>query len=476
MGVQRDADILERAARSAYLNQLKPPESYRGTPRDGIAALKAGIQRTTQHIAEYQSEIEQLHETHIRHLRHLLWRIRASRALVDTINHYEQLRFTYIISGWVPEAAMPALQAELQPFSEHISIESSPPQANETSPTPENIPVALNNPTFMRAFQDLVTNYGYPRYDELDPAILMTLTFPLIFGAMFGDVGHGLLLVILGALLLSKKIKALHSMTSMGVVVIACGSIAMIFGFLYGSIFGFEHVLPAIWIHPLEDIMTILIASVGLGIGLLSLGMSYNIINAIIGKHWGKVIFNRYGAVGLGFYWSLLGLAATFLVPDFPIPRIIPSISALIFGFSVTFAEVLEHLVTGHRPLIEGDNSTYFVTALFELFEVVISLFSNTLSYVRMGAFAVAHGALSLVVFIIAENISPGQGFGYWLTVVLGNLFVLGFEGMIVGIQTMRLEYYELFSKFFVGGGERYRPLTLLSTPETQTTSPPTHN
>ena len=476
MGIQRDADILERAARSAYLNFLKLPESYRGTPRESIAALRAGIQRTTQHIAEYQAEIAQLHEMHIRHLRHLLWRVRVSRTLVDTINHYEQLRFTYIISGWVPESAMPALQAALQPFSEQISMESSTPQTDETNPMPEDIPVALNNPPLIRAFQALVTNYGYPRYDELDPAILMTITFPLIFGVMFGDVGHGLLLVMLGILLFSKKVKALHSMAAMGLVISACGGMAMLFGFLYGNIFGFEHILPALWLRPLEDIMTILIATVGMGIGLLSLGMVYNILNAIIGKHWSKAIFNHYGIVGLGFYWSLLGLAATFFIPNFPIPPIILNFSTVIFGIGVTFAELLERLVSKHRPLIDSDISTYIIVTLFELYEFVISLFSNTLSYVRMGAFAVAHGALSLVVFIVAENVSPQHGFGYWLTVILGNLFVLGFEGMIVGIQTMRLEYYELFSKFFTGGGKRYYPLTLLPTLETQQPSPATRH
>ncbi|MEA3308012.1 MAG: V-type ATPase 116kDa subunit family protein, partial [Chloroflexota bacterium] len=105
----------------------------------------------------------------------------------------------------------------------------------------------------------------------------------------------------------------------------------------------------------------------------------------------------------------------------------------------------------------------HFVQATFELFEVVIGLFSNTLSYVRMGAFAVAHGALSLVVFILARMVSSDQGVGYWLVVGLGNLFIIGFEGMIVGIQTMRLEYYEFFSKFFSGSGVRFQPLTLIS-------------
>jgi V/A-type H+-transporting ATPase subunit I len=100
--------------------------------------------------------------------------------------------------------------------------------------------------------------------------------------------------------------------------------------------------------------------------------------------------------------------------------------------------------------------------SLFGLFETVIGFLSNTLSYVRMGAFAVAHGALSLVVFIIAGIVSPEEGVLYWVVVVLGNAFVLGFEGMIVAIQTLRLEYYEFFNKFFDGGGQRYQPLSLI--------------
>ena len=121
---------------------------------------------------------------------------------------------------------------------------------------------------------------------------------------------------------------------------------------------------------------------------------------------------------------------------------------------------MLGHLVQGHRPLIEGSIGTYAVQAVFELFETLISFLSNSLSYVRVGAFAVAHSGLSAVVFILAEMVSPTRGIGYWVVVALGNLFVIGFEGLIVAIQTLRLEYYEFFSKFFTGGGTSYVPLT----------------
>ena len=137
-------------------------------------------------------------------------------------------------------------------------------------------------------------------------------------------------------------------------------------------------------------------------------------------------------------------------------------IPAAIAGLVVMFSEVLKHLVEGHRPLIEGGPGTYAIQAVFELFETLISFLSNSLSYVRVGAFAVAHAGLSAVVFILAGMVSQSHGIGYWIVVALGNLFIIGFEGLIVGIQTMRLEYYEFFSKFFNGGGMRYEPLTML--------------
>jgi V/A-type H+-transporting ATPase subunit I len=112
--------------------------------------------------------------------------------------------------------------------------------------------------------------------------------------------------------------------------------------------------------------------------------------------------------------------------------------------------------------LIDGGIGTYVIQAGVELFEVVISFLSNTLSFVRVGAFAVAHGGLSAAIFILAELVGGGgHGFGYWAVVIIGNLFIVGFEGLIVGIQTMRLHYYELLGKFFTGGGMRFEPLTL---------------
>ena len=458
LGLKRDTVILSRAARSAYLNPLVPPEEYRGTPAQAITALHAGIERARRHVAEYEEEIAHLHEMRVRHLRHLLWRVRASYALARTIAGYDRLQRTYLVIGWVPTTARPKLEQEIAKVSDKIAIETLKPRQEDIG----RIPALLQNPPVVRAFQGLVTTYGQPNYGELDPTPVMALTFPLIFGIMFGDVGHGLLLSLVGLLLASGKIRSLRSMASLGTVVTACGIVATGFGFLYGSIFGFEDVIEALWFRPLEKITDVLLFAVVVGVMLLSVGVIYNIANTMLSKRWGRMLFNRNGIAGLVFYWSLLGIAVNTFGVHVPVPGNFLVASAVISGIAMTFGELFEHVLENHRPLVEGDIGTYIVLSLFELFETLITLLSNTLSYVRMGAFAVAHGALSLVVFIIAENFGGKGSFGYWVIVALGNLFVIGFEGMIVSIQTLRLEYYELFSKFFAGGGVPYQPLSLI--------------
>lgn len=459
-GAKRHADILERAARSAYLNPLELAGGHKGLPSEIIKSLKEQIAEIQAHIKEDEANILQLHDAHSQKLRELIWRVRASRMLADAMAHFGKLQFTYLIVGWVPSPKLEMLTQQLKQASKNIVIDATPSVRRGTAN--QNVPVALQNPGILGSFQQLVTTYARPRYEELDPTILITLTFPLLFGAMFGDVGHGLLLALLGGLLASKRVSALRSMASLGTVVAICGLAATVFGFLYGSIFGVEDVLPALWMRPMENITQILVVTIGGGVVLLSLGFLLSIQNAWLAKDWGRLLFDHNGLAGLLLYWSLLGMVAGIAMPAFPVPTIVFVIVAVGAGLVVMFSEMLKRLVEGHRPLVEGGFAAYFIQAVVELFESLISFLSNSLSYVRVGAFAVAHVGLSAVVYILANLAGPAHGIGYWLVVVLGNLFIVGFEGLIVGIQTMRLEYYEFFSKFFLGGGMPYVPLTPL--------------
>jgi len=461
-GSQANKDVLERATRSAYLNPISLPEDYAGTPQEIIKYLQNEIEIGQRNLGELKTTLDHSAEAYKDQLLNLFWSIHASRILADAVVRFGRLRHTYVTVGWTPTEDLDELLHRLKLASKEILIETIPTNRYGEN---QNVPVALQESKFLRPFQMLVTTYARPRYGELDPTWLIALTFPLLFGAMFGDVGHGLLLALFGVLISSRKIKMLSSLTSLGGLITICGLAATFFGFLYGSFFGFEDVLTALWLVPSKDPLPILGIAIGAGVLLLTIGFLIGIFNAFISRNWGRLLFDHNGVAGFVLYWSLLGLLASKL-GKLPLSPIIFILLSVIAGLVIMFSEVLKHLIEGQRPLIEGGLGTYAVQAPMELFEAVISLLSNSLSYVRIGAFAIAHGVLSSVIFILALLVSSPHGVGYWIVVVIGNVFIVGFEGLIVGIQTMRLEYYEFFSKFFTGGGMRFEPLTLTTSKE----------
>jgi V/A-type H+-transporting ATPase subunit I len=277
----------------------------------------------------------------------------------------------------------------------------------------------------------------------------------------------------------------MKGLQSLGLLLVYCGASAAIFGFLYGSIFGFEghlveeylhfHFEP-LWFSPLHNILGILSIAIDVGILLLLFGFLLGLFNQIRSRDWAHFFFGHTGLVALAFYISFLALLGGFLADTAIAPRVAVAISnlplpfpwlALIFGIGIMLSGFLRNLVEGHRPLIEGSGIggfiMFLVQSFMDIFETVISMLSNTLSFVRVGAFAVAHGGLSLAIFSLAGE-EPTVGF--WIVIILGNIFIIGFEGLIVYIQTMRLHYYEILGKFFTGGGMRFEPLTLTSANE----------
>jgi V/A-type H+-transporting ATPase subunit I len=270
-------------------------------------------------------------------------------------------------------------------------------------------------------------------------------------------------------------------MSSLGLLIAYCGASAAFFGYLYGSIFGFEghlieeylgfHFEPT-WLSPIEggNILTVLRVAIDAGIVILMLSFLIGMFNNIRAKDWSHLVFGHTGIVMFLFYISFLAVLGSFLGTTAIGPAIASAIAAIplpwtiifiVFSLMVMFSGAFRNAMEGHRP-VEGSGVggclMFGVQSFMDWFESVISLLSNTLSFVRVGAFAVAHGGLSLAIFSLAGE-EPDLGF--WITILIGNLFIIGFEGLIVGIQTMRLHYYEILGKFFHGGGMRFEPLTL---------------
>jgi hypothetical protein len=319
-------------------------------------------------------------------------------------------------------------------------------------------PTKLKNIPLLRPFEMFVKMYGLPSYDEFDPTLLIAITYSIFFGFMFGDAGQGLVLLIGGFLLYKfKKI-------DLAAIISCCGFFSTIFGCLFGSVFGFEDVIPALWLKPTEAMTdlpfvgrlnTVFVVAIALGMGVILFTMILNMTTSFKNHDTEKTWFDTNGLAGFVFYFSL---AATIVM--FMSGHTLPAAAILIIMFVLPllvmfFKEPLTAVLEKKSEKISGGVGMFITQGFFELFEVLLSYFSNTLSFVRVGAFAVSHAAMMQVVLMLAgaETGAPSIP-----VIVLGNLFVCGMEGLIVGIQVLRLEYYELFSRFYKGSGREFKP------------------
>ncbi|MBO7740921.1 MAG: hypothetical protein J6S21_00040, partial [Victivallales bacterium] len=326
------------------------------------------------------------------------------------------------------------------------------------------VPVQLSDNAFIRPFRSLVTSFAMPNYRELDPSFFVGITFLIMFGYMFGDVGQGA--VLAGAGLFLRLRRSLpQNLRDYGFMLIGCGISAMIFGVLYGSVFGYEELIPHLWVSPSplhSGIPQLLATSVGIGVIFLSVSLIINIINHYRVKQYLEGSLDKCGLVGLIFYWACLGAAAQVVL------------TGSISGWTALFIVIPLVLIFLGHPIINlvkhrsiaahGDSvSNVIINSMIEILETFTGYLSGTFSFVRVGAYAISHAALCLAVYSIMNMLSdvPGGIVLQILVAVIGNIFVIGFEGMVAAIQCVRLEYYELFSRFFRGGGIAYKPFKI---------------
>ncbi|AHE99788.1 ATPase [Thioalkalivibrio paradoxus ARh 1] len=345
------------------------------------------------------------------------------------------------IAGWVPARAVPDVQRRLkQALGERFSLESRKPRADERPLVP-SVPVRHR---LLQPFALLVKQYGIPRYGEIDPTFLFTITFLLMFGTMFGDVGHGAVLALLAWLFR----KPLGRFYLFGVL---AGLSSVFFGFLFGSVFGYKELLPALWMSPLYDPILMLQLALAWGVFFLTLACVLTIYNRFAIAEPMAAVFGHHGVVNLLFYlglvWGGVGLATGDGFGTLPAVLVIASLAALaVYNWFHLDAPV------GEKILV----------VLIETLETVIGYISNTLSFLRVAAFSINHVALMIAVLTLAGMMGA---VGHVLMVIFGNIFVMVLEGVIVTIQVMRLQYYEGFSRYFSGDGREFAPLRLRRRP-----------
>jgi len=431
-----NAAILDRALKSAFFEPVDVPPQSLGRPEEALQALGQKAEECQRRLADLEKERAQLAERVAPELVRLLGAAAAGRSLAEAIRRFPKHGDVFLISGWVAARDLERVRKAVEGAAGHkIAMEVLEPGA-----TRRNIPSLIRRPRWLRPFESLVTTFGFASYNEVDPTLVVVVSFLAMYGMMFGDVGHGFMLVAAGLWLRRRQ-------AAFGTLVAMAGSSGVAFGMLYGTALGYP-LMPAAWLRPLEGIGTILLTAIGGGVVLLNIGFGLNLINAWRARDWTRFLLDKNGVVGISLYWALLGGGSGVAFGVLP-KAVLLAIPVL--GLILWIREPLAKRLAGGRISFTGDQ---LVTGFFELFEAVTGYASNSLSFIRLGAFAVAHEGLSKLVLLYS-----GGHWG-WVVMICGSILIAGFEGVIVGIQALRLEYYEFFGRFFQGGGRQFAPLS----------------
>ena len=443
------ANKVDAILSSLHFEDIDFEEMYEGTPIEVCASFENERKELKKKMGNLNSAMKEVLKKHAGDF------IAAYDILSGYCNNNEIRKLAactrtehevyYILCGWMSEK-------DTRRFVEEIKEDAL---ANclvddSTSSTTSRPPTKLRNPRIFKPFETFIKMYGLPSYKEIDPTIFVALTYSFMFGMMFGDVGQGLCLVVGGFIL--YKIKHMN----LAAIISCAGVFSTIFGFLYGSIFGYEDVLKPVWTNPMHDTMTVLIVAVGFGVVLILTAMIINIINGIREKNVEKIFFDTNGVAGLVFYASVI-IIALLMVSGNRGPGFIVLFLTIIIPLILMFLkEPISRWIEKKKDLINGSKGMFFLEGFFELFEVILSYITNTVSFVRVGAFALSHAGMMSVVLMLGNAASDHPNF---IIIALGNVFVAGLEGLIVGIQVLRLEYYEMFSRFYSGTGKEFKSL-----------------
>jgi V/A-type H+-transporting ATPase subunit I len=387
------------------------------------------------------------------------------------VRHYAELAKYYkymavfddevVITGFVPKRVCKAYKTLFGDLTD-VVIQDFPAESEEGLEPP----TVLRNNWFARPFELFIEMYGLPHYGDFDPTFYVAITYSLLFGIMFGDLGQGLVLVIGGFALWKWKKMTLAA------VAMRIGLFSMFFGTMFGSFFGDEEILTPFFtqvlglaekpFHVMDPgfTMTLLLSAVSLGATLILVSIFLNIVSRIKKKDWAAAFFSQNGLAGFIFYGSAIGMATSEMLLQIPVANQLTIGAFIIVPLLIILMHVpLKNLV--HKVSItphEGWGG-YLVESIFELLEIVLSFVTNTMSFLRVGGFVLSHAGMMVVVMTLKEM----TGSAGLLVLIIGNIFVIALEGLIVGIQTLRLQYYEMFSRYFEGGGKKYIPTTLLN-------------
>ncbi len=467
IGLKRDKLKLKRILREAAFEDIDiPSESDLKTSREMLGpGLEDKIAEIEKDIEGINSDIDALRDESAPAVTRYYQLLRVAELYIKVKGYLKKTKRTYLFSGWVPSDRKRRVKNEiLKAAGGRAIIEIVPPE--EIAGVKEGkikVPVLFKHPKFLRPFGMLVSSYGVPNYKVIDPTIIVAITFLLMFGMMFGDIGHGLILAVIGWMIGFRKKKdgkRKETTVLVGRLAFYCGVSSIIFGILFGSVFGVEYLFEGLWKKPMDNVLYFFKVAIYFGVAMISGGIILNAINAIRTKNFRALFFDHAGIVSAVMYWCGIGVVAAFLANE-PVP-----IKLLVLGLGVPLLLIfLREPITAafekRKIDFKGGFFNYFMETIIEIMEIVTGYLGNTISFIRVAAFSMAHVGLFIAVFSLVEMVKGGASGIFYsaLVLILGNAVIVALEGLVVTIQAIRLEYYEFFSKFFVGGGVAYEPI-----------------
>ncbi|MGB1111018.1 MAG: V-type ATP synthase subunit I, partial [Gammaproteobacteria bacterium] len=450
-GIRHEQSGLDNILTSAGFQPIEIPSSFQDQPEKVRAALADERQTLLARRDELCHQIENWGRSNAKELARAQRLILAAGPYVGLGEAARSEKNLAALQGWLPAEKLPEVERVLK---ENLTL---PYVLEDRRPKPDEyhlVPIPPRQSRWLKPFAELMRNYGVPRFSEIDPTVVFALSFAAMFGMMFGDVGHGLVFVLVGVIWRRK-------LGHFSRLFMVAGGMAVLFGFLYGSVFGVEHWIHPLWIAPMSDPKYMLTVALVWGIAFISLGSVIAIANRLSSNDLLGALFDSGGVLSLIVYYALLGGAVNVtLGQGWPLAA------------SVVLAVTLLLLVAYQWIQSDAPAAERALVVLIETFELISGYVSNSLSFLRIAAFSLNHVALSLAVFALADMMT---GPAHWLMLIMGNLFVIVLEGMIVTIQTLRLEYYEGFSRYFYGDGVPFKPLRLERHTPISSRSEPAH-
>ncbi len=461
---------------------LELPSDATGVPVDVMRALERDLVQTEAALATLEERKLAVREAK----GELIQALQLDLDLAVTVDSVKQgfasTGSVTRVTGWIPRRQFAEVAAELEKIAQgRLALKAyDPEELPEVRSGKVKVPVSVRHGRIVRSFERMVFSYSVPLYGTIDPTPFVAVMFVLLFAIMFGDLGQGFFGLLIGLLITSGKVKSFETYRkkSFGTVFIIVGAASMITGLLYGSFFANEQVLVpfsrlvtgAVLGRPMDHIISlqgfqkiILFFGVTIGVGVVinSIGLIINLVNSISRRRWEEAFLTKTGLAGAIFFWYLIfvaarvGLGGSFGAVDLAVLAV-PLLALF-------FRELIVRLAEKKTPVLKDGLFSFIMEGIVEILESGIYYISNSVSFLRVAAFALAHAVLSSIVFLLADMVGGAAGGIVFRIVVIliGNSIIIVLEGLIVTIQVVRLQYYEFFSKFFTESGEEFRPFTL---------------